>query len=66
MSKKVVQSSKKVHNWSNNPLKNKFIEPVRQGLCLFANYDVRKPLIYQDQLFKVEQDAETARRRIWK
>ncbi len=25
MGKKTIQSSKKVHNWSNNPLKNKFI-----------------------------------------
>jgi len=46
--------------------KNISIELVRQGLCLFANYDGRKPLIYQDQLIKVQGEAKEKKLGIWK
>lgn len=46
--------------------KNISIELVRQGLCRFVNYDGRKPLIYQEDLIKAEQEAKSKKLGMWK
>ncbi len=39
---------------------------VSKGLAIFANYDGRKPLIYQDQLLKAEEKAKSKKLGVWK
>lgn len=46
--------------------KSMSLEMVLKGLAKFANYDGRKPLIYQPDLLKAEQEAREKRLGVWK
>lgn len=46
--------------------KNTSLEMVKLGLAPVALYSHRKPLIYQDQLIKAEQEAKEKKLGIWK
>ncbi len=46
--------------------KNVSLEMVKNGLAVFNNYEARKPLIYQDQLIKAQDEAKSKKLGIWK
>ena len=46
--------------------KNMSLEMIQKGYAKFANYDGRKPLIYQTEFLKAEQEAKDEKLGIWK
>ena len=46
--------------------KNISIELVKKGLAKVSVYEDRRKLIYQDQLFKAEQEAKSKKLGVWK
>ncbi len=46
--------------------KSMSLEMVSKGLSVFNNYEGRKPLIYQDQLLKAQEEAKSKKLGMWK
>ena len=41
------------------------LKPLKSGLAKVSIYEKRRPLIYQDQLLKAQEEAKINKRGVW-